>query len=244
LQAAYGNAVGARSGGNTAVQAALSELLKQTTLAGQQQIGQLQSQNQQTQAQAGGAIANATKGTTQTVQSKSPGQAKELASIIALTQAALKLTGSKDLGELGQKMGMWGTPAQTTAPVQGQQAAMPQAQAPIMSAQAPQMSMAPWATGGTAALLGGAGASGGGNSGLGGMVSSDAGLPVDWIGGMSMAPNMGGTTIANILGTPAPQMSMAPSQPVNIMDYFGPAQPAADMGGGMSFDSSDWEQYF
>jgi hypothetical protein len=178
------------------------------------------------------------------VQSKTPGQAKELASIIALTQAALKLADVKTLGELVQKMGMGGTPAQTTAPVQGQQAAMPQAQAPIMSAQAPQMSMAPWAAGGTAALLGGAGASGGGSSGLGGMLSSDAGLPVDWIGGMSMAPNMGGTTIADILGTPAPQMSMAPSQPVNIMDYFGPAQPAVDLGGDMGFGANDWEQYF
>lgn len=66
LQAAYGNAIGARSGGNSAVQAALNELLKQTTLAGQQQIAGQQAQNLQTQTQAGSAIANATKGTKQT----------------------------------------------------------------------------------------------------------------------------------------------------------------------------------
>lgn len=229
LQAAYGNAVGARSGGNSAVQANLNELLKQTTLAGQQQVGQLQAQNMQTQAQAGNAIASATKGTTQTTSTA--GQAKELAALIGLTQAALKLSNTEDLPALGRKMGFGSAPAQTTAPVQGaiaSPAATPQAQAPVMSAQAPQMSMAPWATSPSSVLGGGlAGNSGSAN--------------IDWTGGMSMAPDMGRTTMADILGTPAPQMSMAPSQPLNLMQYFDSA-PAVDMSGGMGFGANDWEQ--
>ena len=60
LQGAYSNAVGARRGGNSAVQGALNKLLTQTTLAGQAQ----QNANLQAQAQAAAALANATRGTT------------------------------------------------------------------------------------------------------------------------------------------------------------------------------------
>lgn len=63
LQQAYANAIGARSGGNSAVQAALNELLKQTTIAGQAQVVQQQQQNLATQQQAAANIANATRGT-------------------------------------------------------------------------------------------------------------------------------------------------------------------------------------
>jgi hypothetical protein len=59
LQGAYANAVGARRGGNSAVQGALNKLLSQVTLAGQQQ----QNTNLNNQAQAAGALANATRGT-------------------------------------------------------------------------------------------------------------------------------------------------------------------------------------
>ena len=65
LQSAFGNAVGARSGNNSAVQAALSELLQQTTVAAQAQIAQQQAQNLAAQAGVGNAIAGATKGTSQ-----------------------------------------------------------------------------------------------------------------------------------------------------------------------------------
>lgn len=60
LQGAYANAVGARRGGNSAVQGALNKLMSQVTLAGQAQ----QTQNLQAQAQAAGALANATGTTT------------------------------------------------------------------------------------------------------------------------------------------------------------------------------------
>lgn len=61
LQAAFANSVGARSGGNSSVNAALQKLLQQTTLAGQQQISQQQQQNQNLQANVAGKIADSTR---------------------------------------------------------------------------------------------------------------------------------------------------------------------------------------
>lgn len=102
LQAAYGNAVGARSGGNSAVQAALNELLKQTALAGQQQIAQQQAQNFQTQGQAAANIAQATRGTQTTQGADLGGIAKNL----LLLQGLSMLTGkSGPLSGLGDKVG-------------------------------------------------------------------------------------------------------------------------------------------
>lgn len=94
LQAAFGNAIGARSGGNSAVQAALQKLMSQTVLSGQQQIAQQQAQNMQTQAQVGAGIANATKGTKQTDQTN----LGEAAKMIALMQGMQKLGVFKALG--------------------------------------------------------------------------------------------------------------------------------------------------
>ena len=102
LQAAYGNAMGARSGGNSAVQAALNELLKQTALAGQQQIAQQQAQNFQTQGQAAANIAQATRGTQTTQGADLGGIAKNL----LLLQGLSMLTGkSGPLAGLGDKVG-------------------------------------------------------------------------------------------------------------------------------------------
>lgn len=102
LQAAYGNAMGARSGGNSAVQAALNELLKQTALAGQQQIAQQQAQNFQTQGQAAANIAQATRGTQTTQGADLGGIAKNL----LLLQGLSMLTGkSGPLSGLGDKVG-------------------------------------------------------------------------------------------------------------------------------------------
>lgn len=102
LQAAYGNAMGARSGGNSAVQAALNELLKQTTLAGQQQIASQQAQNFQTQGQAAANIAQATRGTQTTQGADLGGIAKNL----LLLQGLSMLTGkSGPLSGLGDKVG-------------------------------------------------------------------------------------------------------------------------------------------
>lgn len=102
LQAAYSNAMGARSGGNSAVQAALNELLKQTALAGQQQIAQQQAQNFQTQGQAAANIAQATRGTQTTQGADLGGIAKNL----LLLQGLSMLTGkSGPLSGLGDKVG-------------------------------------------------------------------------------------------------------------------------------------------
>jgi hypothetical protein len=64
LQQALGNAIGARSGGNSAVQAALQKLLAQTSTGAMDQVAKLQAQNFATQVQAGNSIAQATQGTT------------------------------------------------------------------------------------------------------------------------------------------------------------------------------------
>lgn len=61
----YGRRMG-RSYGNVGAQSALNEILKQATLEGQKQIAEQQIRNRELQANAGAAIAQATKGTTQT----------------------------------------------------------------------------------------------------------------------------------------------------------------------------------
>lgn len=94
LQQAYANAIGARTGRNTSIEAALQELLKQTTLAGQQQIAQQQAQNFQTQAQAAQGVAQATTGTQkETRQRTNLGAA---AQGIAALQLLSMLTGTKE----------------------------------------------------------------------------------------------------------------------------------------------------
>ena len=71
ISAGYGRTMG-RTYGNAQMQAALGELLKQTTLAGQKQVADLELQNRQLATNAAAAIANATTGTTQTTKTKTP----------------------------------------------------------------------------------------------------------------------------------------------------------------------------
>lgn len=123
MQAAYGRAVGARSSGNAPMQAALQELMKQTTLAGQQQIATQQNQNLATQAQA----ASNLRGTQQKTSQNS--QLGQLASIIGLAQAATKLGGYKTVQEMFSAVTGAGT-GSAVAPA-------PQ------TVEAPQMSLAP-----------------------------------------------------------------------------------------------------
>jgi hypothetical protein len=235
FQSAYGNAMGARSGGNTAMQAALNELLKQTTLAGAKQTADLQLQNQQIQANAAGNVA----ATNQTKTSQSPGVAKELAGVLALMQAGMKLTGSKDLSELGQKLGMGSAPSGTA-----QQTVAPAQPTGGMSQSAPQMSTtsAPATT--IASLLAGVGAAPQAQATVAGQgnLFADLGLPADtydFSGGISYAPGMEPTQIGQLIGNGG--MSTSPLvQPPDIMNYFGTAAPDT---GGLSFDANDWEQY-
>lgn len=214
IQAAMGNATGARSGGNSAVQAALQKLLQQTTIAGQQQIAQQQLQNQQTQVQAGQGIAQATKGTQQTQQQgTNVGKgAGALAQGLALTQllsSVLKMTGQGTIQEAAGKV--FGPAAASTATPAtgptGQTAMTTPAGAPVFSAPAPQMSMAPGMSAGInmEALLGN---------------TPQMSTP-------NMAPS--GVTVTPI--PESPQMSYAPKEmfaPVfNINDYLGGAPAAA-----------------
>lgn len=69
ISAGYGRTMG-RTYGNAQMQAALAELLKQTTLTAQKQIAEQRNQNQQIQANVAANIANATRGTTQTTTGK------------------------------------------------------------------------------------------------------------------------------------------------------------------------------
>lgn len=91
IQQALGNAIGARSGGNSAVQAALQKLLAQTSTGAMDQVAKLQAQNFATQANVGANIANATKGTTQRTGTDVSKGLSEGAKLIALLQGAKSL---------------------------------------------------------------------------------------------------------------------------------------------------------
>lgn len=65
FQSAFGNAVGARSGGNGTVAAMLQRLLQQTSLAGAKQVSDATLQNQNIRSNAAANIAQATRGTRQ-----------------------------------------------------------------------------------------------------------------------------------------------------------------------------------
>lgn len=135
LQNAYANAVGARRSGNSGVQNALSQLLAQTTITGQQQVAQQQQQALQTQTQAAGAVANATKGTTTKTSSKP--DIGNAAKNMMILQGLAKLSDTSIGKQLFAGMGITPGAQTTSAP------APMQASAPLQSAQAaPAMSMA------------------------------------------------------------------------------------------------------
>lgn len=98
IQAAYGRAVGARSSGNAAYAAALQQLIKETAMAAQEKIAAQQLQNQQAQIQAGQAIAQATKGTTQTSTTKQGTDLQRAAGLLALFAGLKKMQGM-DIGK-------------------------------------------------------------------------------------------------------------------------------------------------
>lgn len=125
LQRAFGNAIGARSGNNSAASAALQQLLMQTSLAGQQQVSNQVLQNQQQQGNVAANIAQATKGTTQT--QKSGTDMGNVAKLLGLWQLAGQ-TGLID--KIGKGLGVGGTSG-------GSGASTGTASAPTGSASAP-----------------------------------------------------------------------------------------------------------
>jgi len=78
FQQAFGNSVGARTGGNAPMNAALQNLLQQTTLAGQKQIADQDLQRQQIAANAAGNLAQATRSVNQTTSPNTGTAAKVL----------------------------------------------------------------------------------------------------------------------------------------------------------------------
>lgn len=99
LQARLSNAVGARTGNNGAVQAALQKTLQNTTLAAQQQIAQQQSQNLATRGNVAGQIANATNAQTTTSGLNYGGAAKALGGLQLASQI-----GKSDLFKKGKDL--------------------------------------------------------------------------------------------------------------------------------------------
>ena len=231
IQTGMANAMGARSGSNSAVQAALSKILQQTTVAAQDQMAKQQLQNQQTQVQAGTGIAQATKGTQQRQQQgtnigKGASTLAQATALLQLLGAGTKLAGAGTLPEAMGKFGAaLGIPATTAmAPTS---AAAPQASAVVT---APQMSMAPQAGGMNINAL------------LAGSAAGAPAAPMPSVSNsgpqMSMAdPSMFAPLldINSIIGNtpPAPEMSMAPAEmfapAFNINDFLG------GDGGGASF---------
>ena len=111
IQQAMGNAIGARSGGNSAVQAALQKLLAQTSTGAMDQVAKLQAQNFATQANVGGNIAQATKGTTQKTGTDVTGGLANAAKLVALLQGAKTLGVDKWIKDLTST-----TPEQSVSP--------------------------------------------------------------------------------------------------------------------------------
>lgn len=138
LQQALGNAVGARSGGNSAVQAALQKLLAQTSTGAMDQIAKLQSQNMQTQANIGGNIAQATKGTTERKGTDLGGGLANATKLVALLQGAKTLGVDKWVKDLA------GT-GSTTAPSAAMNTAVTNAfsapTAPLSTAETPMFNL-------------------------------------------------------------------------------------------------------
>lgn len=100
IQHAFGNAVGARSGSNSAVAAALQQLLKDTTVGAQGQIATQKLNNSNLQINAGNSIAQATKGTTQQ-SGTNVGQAAKTMAVLQMLSKAANMTGlDKKLGSL------------------------------------------------------------------------------------------------------------------------------------------------
>jgi hypothetical protein len=227
FQRAFGNAVGARSGGNSTVEAALSALLQQTALAGQKQVADQQLLNQQVQASAGANMAQATAGTQKTT--KTGGSINQIAGLLGLVQAGMKLTGSKDLSEMAGKLGMGGDkPASSggttsaQAPVMGQMPQQMMSSAPVTGTAAPQMSLA--APGFDPVSFMNTNAGGGNDSPVMGDFTGNPGLFES--GGMSMAPwaSEPDFNVMDFFGNEpvnAPQMSFDPgASSFNLMDFF------------------------
>lgn len=106
FQHAYGNSIGARARGNSGTNAALSRLLKDTTVGAQGQIVAQQNANIGQQIQAGQAIAQATKGTNQQ-QGTNLGQA-------AQNLAILKLLSESGILKKGALSDLFGDSSETT----------------------------------------------------------------------------------------------------------------------------------
>ena len=231
LQQRMVHAAGARSGSNSAMEAALKQLLATTATQAQKTLVEQQQENQRIQANAAANIAQATRGEQRTTraQTATGSQLGDIAAMIAAMQGLTRLTGSSSVQDMLGKLTGGSNRAETTtalAPVQTANvtpAANLTSAAPVTSAQMPSFSL------GSAP-----------NSGLG-MV---AGNNTSGLSAPSAAPmptfNQGSwdvpaTDWANIF-TPSPQFQPLPQQSLGF-------NPTGDLGlspgGGLGFRAPD-----
>lgn len=131
FQAAYSNAAGARSGRNSAMEAALQNLLKQTTVESQKQVATLNQQNLANQANAAANLRG------QKTTTAKPSQLGQMAALIGLLQGATKLGGFNTVQDmLGAVTGT--AAAQAPAPVR-EAVQVPVEAAPMQMSMAPDM---------------------------------------------------------------------------------------------------------
>jgi hypothetical protein len=112
LQAARANAVGARTGGNSGIDASMQKLLGDTVLRAQQQLAQQELSRQQIAANAAGNLAQATRGSTVT----SGTNLSKATGVLALAKGLNEL-GNSPLGQSAVKgvKGLFGAGTDSTA---------------------------------------------------------------------------------------------------------------------------------
>jgi len=231
LQQRLVHAVGARSGSNSAMEAALKQLLATTATQAQKTLVEQQQENQRIQANAAANIAQSTRGEKRTTraQTATGSQLGDIAAMIAAMQGLTRLTGSSSVQDMLGKLTGGSNRAETTttlAPVQTANvtpASNLTSAAPVTSAQMPSFSL------GSAP-----------NSGLGMVAGNNA----SGLSAPSAAPmptfNQGSWDVpavdwANIF-TPSPQFQPLPQQSLGF-------NPTGDLGlspgGGLGFHAPD-----
>lgn len=123
LQQRKVHAAGARSGSNSAMEAALKQLLATTATQAQETLVKQQQENQRIQANAAANIAQSTRGEQRTTraQTATGSQLGDIAAMIAAMQGLTRLTGSSSVQDMLGKLTGGSNRAETTtalAPVQ------------------------------------------------------------------------------------------------------------------------------
>lgn len=231
LQQRMVHAAGARSGSNSAMEAALKQLLATTATQAQETLVKQQQENQRIQANAAANIAQSTRGEQRTTraQTATGSQLGDIAAMIAAMQGLTRLTGSSSVQDMLGKLTGGSNRAETTtalAPVQTANvtpAASITSAAPVTSAQMPSFSLGSAPSSGLGMVAG--------NNASGLTAPSAAPMPTFNQGSWEVPT----TDWANIF-TPSPQFQPLPQQSLGF-------NPTGDLGlspgGGLGFRAPD-----